>query len=315
MSKKKSNFAQNFVRMSEFISTGDFYEAPDACFRYKYARASLTADKVNFSVVGHDLYVLLIRRKDDADSEPGKWAIPGGFMRVYPTAEDIEKANSESLQGDSLRTFIGERIDDSIESCANRELREETNFIDSNDDAPKLVDVFSKVGRDGRGRVVTVAYYKLVQQSEVVGDDDASEARWWPVKDLPIDDELAFDHKLIIQASLKRLRSDFQFDSATFKLLPEKFTILQLFELYYAVYSDQLGSYEDFYKTQRSNFYTQVKKLGILIPAFEKEDEPTKKAPGVSREKFRFYEARYKELLEQKRKNYGVHFFNLIGRK
>lgn len=135
-------------------------------YTYEYPRPALTADVLVFS---HDRReVILIRRKN----EPYKdcWALPGGFMDM----------------------------DETIEQCAVRELKEETN-IDVSD--LYLIGVFSKVDRDPRGRTVTVAYYCFADKetTAIKALDDASEIAWCKIDSMPV---LAFDHKEVIEKAL-----------------------------------------------------------------------------------------------------------------
>ena len=134
-------------------------------YTYEYPRPMLTADCV---VVNPRAEVLLIRR----GNEPfrGCWALPGGFMDM----------------------------DETIEHCAVRELQEETGIV-VDENRAVLVGVFSRPGRDPRGRTVTVAYrVDLDECVEVEGGDDAAEARWFSITDLP---QLAFDHSDVIAAA------------------------------------------------------------------------------------------------------------------
>jgi 8-oxo-dGTP diphosphatase len=121
----------------------------------------LTADCV---VANHSGEVLLVRRANEPYK--GCWALPGGFMEM----------------------------DETIEQCAVRELKEETGLAVAPAEAA-LVGVFSAPGRDPRGRTVTVAYRVDVDEAAPVAGDDAAEVRWWPLAALP---PLAFDHAEII---------------------------------------------------------------------------------------------------------------------
>lgn len=165
--------------------------------------ARVTVDIVAFSIHQGTLEVLLIKRK----YEPFKscWALPGGFI-----CDD----------------------DMSLEDAASRELCEETNV--SNVYIEQLY-TFGDKGRDPRGRVVTVAYLALLKEGEEVelrASSDASGVAWWPVNKLP---ELAFDHERIISYAHQRLKYKLEYSPAAFKLLPGKFTLRDLQEVYEAV--------------------------------------------------------------------------------
>lgn len=135
-------------------------------YTYDYPRPAVTADCMVLAS-SPEPQVLLIKRKNNPFK--GSWALPGGFMDM----------------------------DETIESCAKRELFEETNLIVDN---LQLIGVFSDVDRDPRGRTITMAYLIRVDHPlPVKGGDDATEALWWPINNLP---PLAFDHSLIIQKGL-----------------------------------------------------------------------------------------------------------------
>ena len=135
-------------------------------YTYKYPRPAVTADCV---VMTNEPLpkVLLIQR--GADPFKGEWAFPGGFMNMDETAEQ----------------------------CAIRELEEETGLKVS---TVYQIGTYSKVGRDPRGRTITVAYIAIIDSPlEVQGRDDAAKAEWFPISDLP---ELAFDHEEIMSDAI-----------------------------------------------------------------------------------------------------------------
>ena len=123
-------------------------------FKYEYARPALTVDCVVFGLDESDLKVLLIER--DLPPFEGKWALPGGFVRV----------------------------EESLDDAALRELEEETGL------KKVFLEQLYTVGdlkRDPRERVVTVAYYALVRLSshKVQAATDARQALWFAIDDLP----------------------------------------------------------------------------------------------------------------------------------
>ena len=196
-------------------------------WQYKYEHMAVTTDCVIFTYEDWKLKVLLVRR--GGEPYKGMWAFPGGFLQNTETAE----------QG------------------ALHELREETALCPSSPIVP--VGIFSDVDRDPRERVITIAWYTLVKPSEVKGGDDAAEALWFPVDDLP---PLAFDHAKIFQAAMERLRRDIHFQPVGFDLLDDEFTIPDLQRLYEAV----LGV-----KFDRRNFQRKILASGILEEAAPKD--------------------------------------------
>ena len=138
-------------------------------YTYEYPRAAITADIIVFLKEETSHKVLLIKR----GQEPFKntWALPGGFMDM----------------------------DEIIETTAVRELEEETTLkgIDL-----KQLYTFSEINRDPRHRTISVAFYGFTDKNNcnAIGNDDASEAAWFDITNLP---KLAFDHQKIFDFAIK----------------------------------------------------------------------------------------------------------------
>lgn len=141
-------------------------------YTYPYPHPAITADCIVFAIGDGDTKILLIERKNPPYR--GRWAFPGGFMNM----------------------------DESAEEAAMRELEEETGL---KVDCVIQVGAFSKVDRDPRERIVTIAFYTVMEHApEVKGTDDASRARWFSLDNLP---PLAFDHEEILGQALKIMRN------------------------------------------------------------------------------------------------------------
>lgn len=216
---------------------------------YKYPRPAVTTDCVIFGFDEGELKVLLIER--GIDPFKGKWALPGGFMR--------ENENSDE--------------------CAKRELYEETGleslFIEQ-------LFTFSDIDRDPRGRVVTIAYYALVKLSNysVKAGDDASKAKWYQISQIP---PLAFDHDRILRIAVNRLRGKIRYQPIGFELLPERFTIPELQNLYETVLEIKLD---------RRNFRKKILDTGLLID----HNESIKGKPHKGANLYSFDENKYQQL-------------------
>ena len=190
-------------------------------YQCKYQHQAMTADCVVFGFDGKQLHILLIER--GLEPYKGSWALPGGFMK----------------------------IDETVEQCALRELKEETGVEDI---YLEQFHVFSAVGRDPRERVVTVAFLALVRKSDfrLIAGDDAAGASWFELGKLP---PLAFDHHDIIDMARKRLPELMRTKPIGFKLLDEKFSMNELQRLYEAVN----GTTYD-----RRNFARKMSSTGLL---------------------------------------------------
>lgn len=154
---------------------------------------ALAADAVVFRFFEGELRVLLIKRLKEPFK--GIWALPAGFL------EDDEDA----------------------ETAIIRELKEETGL--SNIHLEQFY-TFTKPNRHPEGRVVSIAYLGVVQQSpKLNASHDAEKPTWISIEKLP---KLAFDHLEIIEKALFRLRENVRLKDAAFHLLPEKFTLSEL---------------------------------------------------------------------------------------
>jgi 8-oxo-dGTP diphosphatase len=177
-------------------------------FTYEYPRAALTVDAVIFGYDAseNELRVLLIQRA--LVPFQGKWALPGGFVRV------------------------GESTDEAV----RRELSEEAGlqkvFLEQ-------LYTFSEPHRDPREHVITVAYVALVQllNHPPQAATDAAQAAWFSLSELP---PLAFDHDQILDTAHRRIQAKIRYEPIGFELLPPKFTLTQLQHLYEAVLGQAL---------------------------------------------------------------------------
>lgn len=221
---------------------------------YEYPRPALTVDCVLFgfddprnsgqAAETPELKVLLIQR--GVEPFEGRWALPGGFVRM----------------------------DESLEDAARRELREETGLTDV---YLEQLYTFGDVRRDPRGRVVSVAYYALVKLAgrgsagALRAATDARDAAWFAVADTP---RLAFDHDRILAAAHARLRGKVRYQPIGFELLPPKFTLRQLQTLYETVLDRPLD---------KRNFRKKVLSLGVLEELDEIEQDVAHRAARLYR--------------------------------
>lgn len=139
-------------------------------YTYAYPRPAVTVDIIVYRFNNQQKELLLIERLN----EPFKnqWALPGGFVD----------------------------IDEEIETAAYRELQEETSIKKIQ---LKQFRTFGKIGRDPRGRTISIIYYgELKDFNQLVkAGDDAKNLDWFPITNLP---KLAFDHSEIIDKFIKR---------------------------------------------------------------------------------------------------------------
>jgi len=133
-------------------------------YSYEYPRAALTVDAIVFVKELETTRVLLIER----GKEPffGKWALPGGFIEM----------------------------DETLETACKRELEEETGL---RVDSMQQFRTYDAIDRDPRHRTISVVFStELNELAEVKGNDDAAQAKWFLLEELP---QLAFDHARILK--------------------------------------------------------------------------------------------------------------------
>jgi 8-oxo-dGTP diphosphatase len=161
-----------------------------------------TANSVDCVIFGFDkneLKVLLI--KSDLDEYEGQWSLLGDLVNP----------------------------DENLESASYRVLKHRTGL---NDVYLEQVYTFGEVDRHPAGRVISTAYYSLINIREHQPMLSDSDLYWQPVSELG---SLAFDHKAILDKCLARLQSKIEEYPIVFNLLPEKFSLRELQNLYESI--------------------------------------------------------------------------------
>ena len=199
-----------------------------------------------------ELKVLLIRRAIEPSFDA--WALPGGFILYDESIEDASARILAEMTG--------------VQNLYLEQLR-----------------AFGSVDRYPGKRVVTIAYYALIKPGnyQLTPGPDATEVAWFPIKRIHA---LPFDHSEILISALKTLRRKLRHQPIGFELLPEKFTLLQLQELYEAVLDIKLD---------KPNFRRKFARMNLLIPLEEKQQDVAHRAARL----YRFDEEKYEKLCEK----------------
>ncbi|SFU33097.1 ADP-ribose pyrophosphatase YjhB, NUDIX family [Pustulibacterium marinum] len=213
---------------------------------------AITIDCVIFTFDNGNLEVLLIQHANGISK--GKWALPGGWIKE----------------------------EESIDEAAQRLLRETTGIKDL---YLEQLKAFGEPGRFPLGRVITIGYYALIKKSDfdIKAGFTAADAKWFKLKDIG---NLIYDHNEILNFSLEHLRAKVKRAPIGFNLLPEKFTLLQLMQLYQEVLGIQLD---------KPNFRRKILKMKLLIALEEKEMNVSHRAAKL----YQFDHDRY-EMLTRK---------------
>jgi 8-oxo-dGTP diphosphatase len=193
-----------------------------------YFKIAVSVDCVIFGYDEKELKVLLI--KSDLEEFTGLWSLLGDLVRP----------------------------DEDIESAPYRVLKERTGLDDVFLDQ---VYTFGGLDRHPSGRVITIAYYSLVDINHHQLKLTHNELHWHSVDDIK---ELAFDHRKILIRSLHRLREEIMEHPVIFNLLPEKFSLRELQDLYQAI----LGI-----KLDRRNFRKKIAHKDWLLDLDEMEND------------------------------------------
>lgn len=172
-------------------------------------------------------------------------------LKVLLIKSDLPEFRDKwSLLGD----LVG--LEEDLDSASYRVLRERTGLENL---YLEQVHTFSATDRHPAGRVVSTAYFSLVNVKHYKLQQNDNELNWHPVSELHT---MAFDHKLILDTCLQRLQQKVQVEPIIFNLLEKKFSLRQLQYLYEAV----LGV-----KLDRRNFRKKLFATGLLIDLDEME--------------------------------------------
>jgi 8-oxo-dGTP diphosphatase len=181
------------------------------------APAAMTAVPVVLAPLAGRLHVLLVR--PDGSPDQGAWALPGGFMSR----------------------------DEPPEKTAQRKLTEKTGvgaiYLEQ-------LQTYGDPGSDPRGWIPTVAYLALIDATVLRAHE--SQARWWPVDELPA---LAFHHGRIIRDGVERLRGKVWWSNISVGLLPERFTMPQARHVFEAISG---------VRHEPSNFRRELERSGLV---------------------------------------------------
>ena len=181
-----------------------------------------SVDCVIFGFEESSLKVLLIERRNDP--QKGLMALPGDFVK----------------------------LEEDIDDCAIRTLKDITSL---NEIYLEQIGGFGKPNRFPGERVITLGYYALIniKNYELKAGYTAERVEWCDITELP---KLAFDHREILDAALEVVRRKIRLEPIGFSLLPEKFSISVLQQLYEAILKQPLN---------KRNFRTKINQMKLLI--------------------------------------------------
>ncbi|AWV97638.1 NUDIX hydrolase [Arcticibacterium luteifluviistationis] len=213
---------------------------------------ALSIDCVIFGFKNAELYALIVKHGEGLAK--GQWSLPGSWIKY-----------NESLDEAASRILSSQTALDNV-------------FLEQ-------FKTFGDLDRFPDKRVITITYYALVNidRFELEAGPAVTEVRWFNVREVP---SMSFDHGHILDSCFAHLQHKIQHEPLGFNLLPEKFTLLQLQELYEAI----LGQ-----KLDKSNFRRKFSKMNLLVSCNEREQDVSHRAAML----YRFDEAMYNKLIEK----------------
>ncbi len=211
---------------------------------------ALSIDCVIFGFKNAELSVLIVKHRQGVAK--GQWALPGGWINY-----------NESLNDAAKRILIAQT---SVENI----------FLEQ-------YQTFGDLDRFPDRRVITVCYYALVniEKLELHAGPSVMEVDWFNIRNIP---SMVFDHNKILDSCFKHLQHRVQHEPIGFNLLPKKFTLLQLQELYEAILNQKLD---------KPNFRRKLIKMNLLVDSNEKQKDVSHRAAQL----YRFDKKIYDKLI------------------
>lgn len=218
---------------------------------YSHGTKHLVA--VDCIIFGYDLIekeIKLLLFKRIVEPAKGKWSLAGGFVEV----------------------------NESLDASASRILK---NLTGLDSVYLKQSYTYGDVNRDPGARVISVVYFALIAIRDINRDLAVKNGvHWRSLNRLP---DLIFDHPVMVKRALHDLQEQIKVKPVGFELLPEKFTLVQLQDLYEAIYQR---------KVDKRNFRKKILSMEILEKLDEKEKETSKRGAYY----YRFNKNRYEKL-------------------
>jgi Uncharacterized conserved protein len=203
-----------------------------------------------YDIAEKEIKLLLIKRS--FEPAKGKWSLAGGFVNP----------------------------DESLDSAASRVLSSLTGLKNV---YMKQLHCYGDLERDPGARVISSAYWALIKIKDIDRElYDKNGAHWQSLKKMP---QLIFDHRSMVDNAMSELQTQIKIKPVGFELLPEKFTLVQLLDLYEAIYQRTID---------KRNFRKKIISMNILEKLDEKEKVTSRKGAFY----FRFIKERYKKLLK-----------------
>jgi len=242
---------------------------------------SVSVDCVIFGFDKSGLSVLL----NQIDKEALKQALP-----EQASSDQIKQLYEKHpvFTSDMYWSLFGEHVPEQkdLDDFAKDLLFQATGL---NDVFLQQISAFGSLERVPYTRVITIGYYALINPAyyDLKQSKLAKSLRWFNLNELPL---LCFDHDIIIQQALLKLRQEVMYHPVGFHLLPEKFTLTEIQSLYEVILNKKMDT---------RNFRKKLAKMELLIDSGEKQQNVAHRAAKL----FQF-----DILVYEKLKNEGLNF-------
>ncbi|MBL7858241.1 MAG: NUDIX hydrolase [Cyclobacteriaceae bacterium] len=213
---------------------------------------TLSIDCLIFGFKDGELDILLVKHAEGISKD--RWALPGGWIQYNESIDDAANRLLHSLTG--------------VSNIYLEQLR-----------------AFGHVDRYPANRVITIAYYALVNADNYSLNPGftASDVQWFKIHDIP---KLPYDHNEILYFGYMHLKQKVMNEPIGFNLLPKKFTLHQLQQLYEAILETSLD---------KPNFRRKLLNMNLLKPCNEKQEDVSHRAAQL----YRFDKKMYDKLREK----------------
>ncbi|KQT16699.1 DNA mismatch repair protein MutT [Chryseobacterium sp. Leaf404] len=197
-----------------------------------YPKHYVAVDCIIFGFDGENLKILLVKR--DLEPKKGEWSLMGGFVDDRESSDEAASRVLNTLTG--LKDIYLEQL-----------------------------NTYTEIDREPTARIMSISYYALINTAKNIHINEQYSAKWFDLKDSP---KLIFDHDAMVRDAVLRLRRRATTRPIGFELLPEKFTMKDLQNLYEAIFDE---------KYDKRNFTSKINALDVLVKTNEKDRSSSKK--------------------------------------
>ncbi|SHG41485.1 ADP-ribose pyrophosphatase YjhB, NUDIX family [Chryseobacterium oranimense] len=216
----------------------------------QYPKHLVAVDCIIFGFDGENLKILLVKR--NFEPQMGEWSLMGGFISSDETSDEAANRVLHTLTG--LENIYLEQL-----KC------------------------YTEINREPTARIMSISYYALINIEKDIQINEQYSAEWVELQKAP---DLIFDHNKMVKDAVARLRRRASTGPIGFELLPEKFTMKDLQNLYEAIFDE---------KFDKRNFTSKINSMDILVNTNKKDMTSSRKGSFL----YRFDEKKYNKKISQ----------------